>query len=285
MRVIVVGASGYIGRALFRLASKLTDTIGTSTGGENGFLRLRLDECESFDYGIIKNADVVFITAAISSPDVCSKKYDDAWKVNVTGTSVFIDKAIQEGAKVIFFSSDIVYGEHKEEFEEGAICKPTGDYAIMKHEVEKMFIGNASFKVIRLSYVFSREDRFTQYLCECANRHVEAEVFHPFYRAIIHRDDVVEGAISLAQRWNEFPHPVINFGGPNVLARKEFAQTLKDCVVPSLQYRIVEPDMKFFLNRPRVIQMKSPLLRQILGRTAHSLKEAAKVEFDRKESI
>ena len=66
----------------------------------------------------------------------------------------------------------------------------------MKSEVEKRFLGNPFFKTIRLSYVFSREDKFTKYLVGCAQRDEEAELFHPFYRAIIHRDDVVEGALS-----------------------------------------------------------------------------------------
>ena len=108
----------------------------------------------------------------------------------------------------------------------------------MKHEVEMRFQGNPSFKTIRLSYVFSREDKFTDYLIGCASRNEEAELFHPFYRAIVHRDDVVDGALALAQRWDEFPQQVINFGGPEVLSRIDFAECLKRVALPNLRYRV-----------------------------------------------
>ena len=153
----------------------------------------------------------------------------------------------------------------------------------MKHEVEKRFLSNPLFKAIRLSYVFSREDKFTKYLSGCAERGEEADIFHPFYRAIIHRDDVVEGALALAQRWEDFPQGIINFGGPAVLARTEFGEVLRDTALLNLRFRVTEPDAEFFKNRPRVIRMVSPILASLLGRPAHTLREAAVIEFNLKE--
>lgn len=75
-------------------------------------------------------------------------------------------------------------------FDETAACNPAGEYAAMKREVEQRFSDNASFKAIRLSYVFSPEDKFSRYLAGCAERNEEADLFHPFFRAIVHRDDV-----------------------------------------------------------------------------------------------
>ena len=99
--------------------------------------------------------------ASISAPDICAREHERAWSVNVTGTSEFISRTIERGGRVIFFSSDTVYGECEDPFDESALCKPAGEYAEMKHKVERRFIENPSFKSIRLSYVFSREDKFT----------------------------------------------------------------------------------------------------------------------------
>lgn len=279
MKIIVVGASGYIGEQLYNAAKISGVTYGTTSTSEKFGLRLRLDQTDDFDYSVIHCSDLVFVAAALSSPDICSKEYDRAWAVNVTGTSAFISRAISRGARVIFFSSDTVYGERINEFDESTNCNPAGDYAIMKHEVEKRFLGNPSFKTIRLSYVFSREDKFTKYLCGCAERGEEAEIFHPFYRAVVHRDDVVKGALSLAMCWGEFPQSVINFGGPNVISRIEFAQAMKETVLPKLHFRKIEPQKEFFINRPSIIKMKSPLLESLLGRPACSLRQAAQLEF------
>lgn len=277
--MIIVGASGYIGKPLHVRASIYNRVYGTATTGRDGMLPLCLDAPREFDYEAIQPLDVVLLTAAISAPDVCAREHDRAWAVNVTGTSEFISQVMARGGRVVFFSSDTVYGEKEGAFDEGEACKPAGEYAEMKHEVEKRFFGNPLFKAIRLSYVFSREDKFTKYLSGCASRGEEAEIFHPFYRAIIHRNDVVEGAIALAQRWNEFPQQMINFGGPEVLSRIEIADCLRRSALSNLRFRTTEPGVEFFKNRPRVIAMSSPVLPKLLGRTPVTLFEATKVEF------
>lgn len=281
MKLVIIGATGYIGESLFALANKVGNARGTSSVGSDTLIPLRLDAPDVFDYSVIQDSDVVLVTAAISAPDVCSGEHEHAWAVNVTGTSLFISKTISRGARIIFFSSDTVYGERAEDFDETAACHPVGEYAVMKHEVERRFIGNPAFKTIRLSYVFSKEDKFTKYLRGCVQQGVEAEIFHPFYRAIIHRDDVVQGALALAQRWDEIPQNIINFGGPEVLARTEFAKILRDAALPDLRFRVIEPDADFFKNRPKVIRMASPVLTSLLGRPARTLHEAADIEFER----
>lgn len=279
VKLFVVGAAGYIGARLYLKAKENIDVIGTSSDGGNGLLSLRLDRPNEFDFELIDSSSVVLLTAAISSPDICSREHARAWAVNVTGTSEFITQVIARGARVLFFSSDTVYGERSNTFDEAATSQPAGEYAEMKNEVEKLFFGNPLFKSIRLSYVFSREDKFTKFLSGCAERGDEAEMFHPFYRAIVHRDDVIDGALALVRRWDEFPQQVINFGGPEVLSRMDFAECLKRAAFAKLKYRATEPGDDFFKNRPRIIAMSSNVFPELLGRTARSLLDAAKVEF------
>lgn len=280
MKIIVVGASGYIGKPLLLHATNHAEVVGTSSVGSDLLLPLRLNFADDFDYEVIQRSDVILLAAAISAPDVCSQERDRAWSVNVTGTIQFILRAIDRGARIVFFSSDTVYGESDKDIDETSACNPAGEYAFMKHEVESRFIGNPSFKTIRLSYVFSSVDKFTKYLLGCSERAEEAEVFHPFSRAVIHRDDVVRGAVELAQRWDEFSAPIINFGGPEVISRVDFANTLKNVALPSLRFRQIEPGADFFTNRPRVIQMRSPLLNALLGRPARTLSDAIQFEFN-----
>lgn len=278
-KYFVIGGRGYVGVALFSSIPDGMVGLRTASSASEGFLRLRLEAPQDFADLPIADGDIVFLTAAISAPDICAREHDRAWAVNVTGTSAFVASAITRGARVVFFSSDTVYGEREDEFDERAACKPAGEYAVMKHEVERRFAGNPSFKVIRLSYVFSREDKFTQYLVGCAQRNEEAELFHPFFRAIVHRNDVVDGALALAQRWDEFPQTIINFGGPKVLSRIDFADCLRQASSPNLKYRVIEPEDAFFKNRPRVIAMSSDILPKLLGRPSRNLAEAARIEF------
>ena len=264
---------------MFERARNVGVAYGTTSTGKNDFLPLRLDDPTAFDYGKINAGDIVLLTAAISAPDICAREHDRAWAVNVTGTSGFIQSVIDRGARVVFFSSDTVYGEREDEFDETAASNPAGEYAEMKREVEQRFAGSLSFKAIRLSYVFSREDKFTRYLAGCAQRNEEADLFHPFFRAIVHRGDVVAGALALAERWHEVPEQIINFGGPQVLSRVEFAECLREVHFHDLRFKVTEPDADFFRNRPRVIAMTSPVFARLLGRAPRSLCEAACLEF------
>lgn len=277
--VFVIGAAGYVGSALFASAKRAGSAIGTSSLGGKYLLPLRLDAPSEFDYRKLRPGDVVMLTAAISAPDICARDHDRAWAVNVTGTSSFIQSVIDRGARVVFFSSDTVYGERKDEFDETAASNPAGEYALMKREVEQRFSGNASFKAIRLSYVFSREDKFSRYLAGCAERNEEADLFHPFFRAIVHRDDVVKGALALAKHWDEVPEQVINFGGPQVLSRIDFAECLREVCLHDLRFKVTEPGAEFFKNRSRIIAMTSPVFARLLGRPLRTLREAARLEF------
>lgn len=284
-KIIVIGASGYIGRLLFDTAKINSEVYGTASSPTDHLLEFRLDEPDEFDYKIIRSSDIVLLTAAISSPDICTREYVRAWAVNVTGVSEFIIKVLARGGRILFFSSDTVYGERDEDVDEYAVSNPAGEYAEMKHEVEKRFFSNPRFKSIRLSYVFSLEDKFTKYLSSCMEKGEEAQIFHPFYRAVVHRDDVVQGILALAQYWDKFPQTIVNFGGPEILARTEFTQILKETILQDLCYRVTEPDDKFFHNRPRIIRMKSPLLRSLLGRPAHTLRQACRIELKKKEGL
>ncbi len=243
-------------------------------------MQLKLNDPLNFNYQKISSGDTVFLTAAISSPDICDHKSEYAWSINVSGTIKFISQVIERGARVIFFSSDTVYGERQFKFNETASISPLGNYAQMKSEVECQFKDEPLFKTIRLSYVFSRDDKFTKYLMGCHQRGVVAEIFHPFYRSIIHRDDVVNGAISLARFWDDYPQRIINFGGPEVLSRVDFAQQLKEAVFTNLLYKVIEPDKEFFNNRPRTISMSSDYLSLLLGGQPRILKDAVSIEFN-----
>lgn len=278
-KYFVIGGRGYVGAELFSSIPHGVIGLRTASSDLAGFLRLRLEAPQDIADLPIADGDVVFLTAAISAPDICAREHEQAWAVNVTGTSGFIQSVVDRGARVVFFSSDTVYGEREDEFDETAASNPAGEYAEMKREVEQRFAGDASFKAIRLSYVFSREDKFSRYLAGCAERNEEADLFHPFFRAIVHRDDVVEGALALAARWDEIAEQVINFGGPQVLSRIDFAECLREAHFHDLRFKVTEPGAEFFKNRPRIIAMTSPVFARLLGRPPRTLREAVRLEF------
>ena len=228
---------------------------------------------------VLREGDTIIFTAAISEPAIVSAQFEKATRVNVESTGEFIQGAIDLGCKVLFLSSDTVYGDVETGFDESHPINPKGAYAGMKSIVEKRFEGNPNFKSFRCSLNFYKDDRFTQYLKTCAANNVEADIFDPLTRAIVHRDDTVDAILAVANDWNLAEGQYTNCGGPQVLSRAQIAETVKRVALPNLQFKVSRPPSKFYTDRPAFIEMKSPNLKRILGRSPVTFEEAVKIEF------
>ena len=228
---------------------------------------------------VLREGDTIIFTAAISEPAIVSAQFEKATRVNVESTGEFIQGAIDLGCKVLFLSSDTVYGDVETGFDESHPINPKGAYAEMKSIVEKRFEGNPNFKSFRCSLNFYKDDRFTQYLKTCAANNVEADIFDPLTRAIVHRDDTVDAILAVANDWSLAEGQYTNCGGPQVLSRAQIAETVKRVALPNLQFKVSRPPSKFYTDRPAFIEMKSPNLKRILGRSPVTFEEAVKIEF------
>ena len=189
---------------------------------------------------------------------MCSSEYEYCWKVNVTGTIYFINKAIERGCKVLFLSSDAVFGDisgycYTEESETNAKTP----YGQMKKAVEDFFKHNKLFKAIRLSYVVSAKDRFLSYCLDCIRKNELAEIFHPFYRNCIIIYDVVNVVIWFAKNWESYEPFVLNVAGKELISRVRIADELNRYLKNKLEYTIICPVDSFYNNRPRITQMQS----------------------------
>ena len=108
------------------------------------FIDLTQSEKTNFDF--LNEMDYVIVVAAISSPDKCEKQSELCYIINVQGTSFVINEALKRKCKVIFFSSDAVYGEDIGiPFSESTPVKPISNYGKMKNSVEIAFCGDEYF--------------------------------------------------------------------------------------------------------------------------------------------
>ena len=280
MATYLVGATGNIGS---RVVEKGGDDINIISRFE-----LKLDQrplyynfdAKTIGGTAIEEGDVIIFAAAISEPSVVSAQFDKALAVNVESTGEFIETALGKGCKVLFLSSDAVYGDVESGFDESHPVNPKGAYAEMKAIVEKRFEKNPNFKALRLSYNFHKDDRFTKYLRQCAESGVEAEIFDPLTRAVVHRDDTVDAILSIASNWDGADGQYINCGGPEVMSRQRFTEIIKRIALPTLKYKVTSPPAKFYGDRAKFSEMHSPNIEKVLGRKRHTVEEAVKLEFD-----
>tara|TARA_A100000164_G_C21941839_1_gene791227 strand:- start:2773 stop:3636 length:864 start_codon:yes stop_codon:yes gene_type:complete len=259
-KVILIGASGYIGSHLLKKLPNKNIRFATSSSHKEGLKKFRLDSQKDLANLELNPRDFLIITATSWSPEYKEISLDKSREINIDGTKNLIMKALDKECRIIYFSSDTVYGNLNKICVEESLCKPIGDYAIMKLEIENYFKKEKNFKSIRLSYVYSKKDKFSQYLLNCSQQNKIAEIYHPFYRSAICIDDVINGIFSLINKWGEYDMSTINFGGPELLSRVDMAKIFKDFYLDNLEFKVNKPPDNFFLTRPVKIELNSDIL-------------------------
>lgn len=265
MKIAIVGSSGYIGSYLkMELEKNGIDCLGITSDSTNG-LRLNLERSWEFSYYVLDECDYVIFLAAISSPDLCRTNYKEAYKINVTGTNYFIREALSRNCKVIFFSSDAVFGFYQGYADETTPTRGDTPYGLMKKEVEDNFKDNFLFKAVRLSYVFSDKDKYTAYLLNCYRNEIPAEIYHPFYRNMITIYEVYEAITWLLHEWKQFFSPYLNLCGQELISRIQIVDELNRILEKKIKYIVTKPDAGFYQNRPAILKMKSLYINNILS--------------------
>jgi len=278
MRIVLVGGNGYIGSALAQsLRQQSRNVFAISRTADKDGVCLNLANPADFDYDILREGDCVVLTAAVSSPDVCCRETAMARQVNVDGSAIFIRRCLERQCRVLFFSSDTVYGASNSVdpivFVETSSRNPVGLYGAMKKEIEDMFLGKPGFCSLRLSYVVSLTDKFTSYLVSCGQHGREAEIFHPFRRSVIGLKDVVAAVGALSDIPDTRLPSACNLCGPQCLSREEIAVVCREVLCPDLQWRLVRPDSGFYAARPEKICLESLYLTDVLGRSPAGIRE------------
>ena len=260
LNIAIVGSSGYIASFLLEKFENDPNVDKILKIGQDGVVDeyINLQKSEEFNYSSLDDIDFVIFTAAISGPDKCANDFDFCWGINVIGTEYFIREAVKKNCKVLFFSSDAVFGDIPGMiYNEESPTQPLTPYGCMKKHVEDEFKGNPLFKAIRLSYVASQKDRFISYCLKCIETKDTANIFHPFYRNVIIVSDVVEVVMWLTKHWNEYDSQVLCVAGMELVSRIRMADELNRIYNNRLHYTISSPGNEFYRNRPWITQMQS----------------------------
>lgn len=265
MKIALVGSSGYIAEFIlkrFKEEAEIESVLKIDRTAEADAF-LDLTEAEKFDYRLLDGIGYVVFTAAISGPDKCAEEFDACWKINVAGTSYFIREAIKRDCRVLFFSSDAVFGDTPGAiYDEGSETRACTPYGRMKKAVEDEFKGEPLFKAVRLSYVASARDRFYTYCLNCVRNGEGADIFHPFYRNVTVVSDVVDVVAYFAFHWDEYGHTFLNVAGRELVSRVRMADEFNRLKGGRLRYTVSMPGREFFTNRPQITQMRSLYLQR-----------------------
>ncbi len=139
-KVLLTGASGYLGARLFLDIRDKFDVVGTYRNNKlfNDFEKL--DTTKQGEVNSLVNKvkpEIIIHSAAKANGQWCSENQELCKKINVEATKYIVDASKKVGAKVVFISSfaannpDYYYGFTKKESEE-FIKLNTKDYLIIR---------------------------------------------------------------------------------------------------------------------------------------------------------
>ena len=269
--IYIFGYSGLIGKELVKKLSiedRRFYRVGRNKASD---IYLDLESPNLENLSEISAHDIFIFLSGISSPEECENNYEYTHLINYENSSKIIDFLVRKNVYVLFASTDVVYGHTEDVVYEDSILSPSNNYSIFKSMIEDKFLHSNFFNIMRLSYVWSYDDKFTKYVLKSSKENEIIEVFHPLKRSIIMIDDVVEFISIYANSPSNIPK-IVNLAGPKCLSRVQLVEIL--AFKHSISYKIINPGKDFYKYRPAVINMKSYYLEDILKRDAKKLEEA-----------
>lgn len=152
---LVIGASGLVGGALFRVLEGAVGTYRSRPGP--GLVRL-----DARDAGAVRSLlaevrpSIVFFPAAEPNVDWCEEHPDDSYERNVVPALIALMATQETGARFVFFSSDYVFDGRAGPYREKDPPSPVQVYGRHKLIVEERAL-DAGATVVRTTSVFGEE--------------------------------------------------------------------------------------------------------------------------------
>ncbi len=216
MRLLITGASGYVGAAILKRAPHTWHSAATYFAHP-----ISRDDVAAFRVDV-RDTDAVHRLFQALDPDVvihtAALMTGDMMPTNAQGTQNIAHAAAEHRARLIHLSSDVIFdGEHAP-YAETASPNPITPYAKSKAHAETIVRAELSNAVIvrtSLVYGFEPMDPRTRQTLDGAM----PQLFTDEYRCPIFVDDLADALIELAQ--NDYTG-IINLAGAQRVSRYAF---------------------------------------------------------------
>lgn len=158
--IYIIGSSGYIGQKL-NCFFKKKKIVNVTSKKKKKYIITNIFRKTSSDKWIkkISNNDIIFLLSSFGSMEYHekNKKIIDA-KINNLNNNFF--KKVNTKSKIIFFSSDMVYGSTRKMINDSTKARPLNNYGKTKIKIENLIKKNFKYYLIlRLPKIFSKSTK------------------------------------------------------------------------------------------------------------------------------
>lgn len=272
-RILVTGASGFLGGHICQQATKQWDVFGAFHRNETlpestKPVNVDLSESERL-FEVLDEIDPgVVIHAAVMQVDECERAPDLAQRLNVEATRVIAEWCGQRQRRLIYISSDLVFDGKTGGYAETDLPQPINLYGQSKHEGETatLFVcPQACVARLPLMYGFplARGYCFFAGMFAQLQRKETVAVFHDQYRTPGLVANMAEALLELV---NLSFSGIIHLGGAKRCSRYEFAQAL--CRLAGFDEALLRPVSMFEAKtpaaRPQDVSLTNKLAQRVL---------------------
>lgn len=232
MRLLVIGASGFIGRYILSLAKERGYLVlGTQfSAGRADLIKFNLLTDRIADIipkSFFETNEQIcgVICSAISKIDQCWINREQSYKINVINTIRLLNDFKRLGIRAVFLSSEQVYDGKRGYYDESIPPSPVNEYGRQKAEIESYINSNLPRDIVlRLSMIIGDDPAEKHLLAQWYSwvldnkpiTCIEGQVFSPTYVK-----DVAKGTI---EALNKNLNGLYNLTNPEFFAREELAR-------------------------------------------------------------
>lgn len=273
-KLLVTGASGFLGYHLLRLASSEYEVYGLHYRHSlkaNGVIPVRCNLTNYFELGDVLEdiaPDAVIHTAAISDANFCQQNKDLSNAVNVEATVNLSGVCADFQIPFLFTSSDLVFDGTQGMYKECDTKNPLNLYGEQKSLAEEQVLKiypNAT--VVRLPLMFGKAESsvnnyLQKFIAELRNQNA-VNLFFDEYRSVCGARSIATGLLQIV----ELQHrpDIIHLAGPQRISRYDFGLLAANAfgLDRSLLKRCSQRDVSTVAKRPADVSMDISLAQSL----------------------
>jgi dTDP-4-dehydrorhamnose reductase len=239
MKILVIGASGLVGSAIYETLIDQYEVIGTYNNFKiENFKKLNLsDQIETNSFFKHNKFDVIVCCSALTNVDYCEENHDESFLNNVITVRNLLNSIQNQNTKIIYISTDYVFNGESGPYKEEDLTDPISIYGKHKLMAENLISDNSiNNVVIRVTNVFGPEMRSKNFLSRLLNYKGTEELFLPIdqYATPIYSFDIGQLVNRILESNNK---GLYHLGGYEYLSRQDIADLFNHYSKDKIKYK------------------------------------------------
>lgn len=261
MKLLVIGASGLVGSAVYKYPQKLYNVFGTYfTQKRDNLLHLDITNKQEVNELLNKiKPDIIVHSAALPAVDYCEEHQKESWNINVEGTKNIVNVGKNINSKIVFISTDYIFDGKNGPYSEEDIPNPISFYGNIKLECENIVKEYKNYLIIRTTGIYGFETAGKNFVLSLIKNNKAgniAKIPVDQYSNPTLSDNIADAIIKLCQK-NIIG--IYNVGSSEFINRYEFA--LKISRIFNLNQKLITPitttELKQKAQRPLLSGLKT----------------------------